>query len=245
MAWLKDFAKELGMAAIEGTIVDTAVRSTKGFQRSSARNDIVSALRDEYASELNLLPSEALERAERMYEAGMCRARERGMETYEKRGDTILTGSPDYCRALRDIEGVHVAEIRDWWNWAGVYREIYLLQCEEMFHEITTAVHESPYVDDRLDTTIAWKFVPVFGHIAPVHGQDPNYTPLPWELIPRVQGSIQLAPWSRGFDRSGGLRAAGPAAEIAELPPTPTMNAWVREQIACGALPPITGPSLG
>jgi len=70
----------------------------------------------------NILPVEAKEKADGVYSVALSRVEQRGEDPYGEMGDKMLNGQQDYCRALREVEGVRVAEIKAWWDGPGVLR---------------------------------------------------------------------------------------------------------------------------
>lgn len=180
----------------------------------------------------NLLPSEAHEKASLYMQQADFRAKQRKQSEKEE-GDSVLRGNEPYCRALIQCEGVHVSEIKEWWDQGGILRELDLMEAEQNFLEIKEAAIKYG-ADEQKANMAAWRAVPVFNYTFPQPDQEPNYTALPGELCERVRKhyyTADMLPKWMDANHSEGI------ASLVNGPPTPTANSWIREMIKTDQMP--------
>ena len=88
--------------------------------------------------------------------------------------------------------------------------------------------------DDALATVCAWRVMPVFDMRYPPPGEDPNYSPLPQELVLRYYSTLfaYLAPPRIAvFDEEAFVSAVGSGEYCL------TFDAWLRDEVAAGRVP--------
>jgi len=217
------------------------LRSSKSYVKDEANQIITQHLIEKYMNQENMLPVEAKEKADGVYSVALSRVEQRGEDPYGEMGDKMLNGQQDYCRALREVEGVHVAEIKAWWDGPGVLREIWVMEFHEEFATVMEALRANAQLDSSRNVALAWKTCAVFDSLWPDPNRDPDYTALPAELILRYRaryGDQCSPPWLSELYREGcdpDVAVAG----IAEEPPVPTVNGWMRATIRAGRMAPV------
>jgi hypothetical protein len=186
--------------------------------------DLLAAITDAYVGR-NMLPVDAQVAAQHALQHARQRLAQKGYTPVRPTVDEVLNGWTDYCRSLMAIECVRVDDLQRWWSTNGIMREVRAIWAEETYHEMLRSVMEAGF-DQGTATRFAWKHVPVYGQpdLSGVH-RDPDYTPLPLELMDRVDGYFRSN--SHPFDAE---RADDAALE------SPTLNAFVRAQARAGRL---------
>lgn len=216
-----------------GFLSDAAWAKTRrvaGADHRAACKDAAGVLVQVFMSERNMLPRDAEAKANAMVAEARERAKAAGTDTVDMLGARILRSEETYCRALIDVEHVHVSEIKEWWDEPGFMRQVFLMLGHEEWQR-TMDLFASMGADTATATACAWRAAPVFEQRHPTAGEDPNFTPLPGELWYRVRQASAEPPWMSDFDPMA-LVASAAAGEH-----TPTYNAWMRGQLAFGRVP--------
>ena len=183
-----------------------------------------------FMTQRNMLPRDAEAKAQALVAAGREQAKAAGTDTIDMLGERTLRTQEAYCRALIDIEHVHVSEIREWWDEPGFMRCVYVMLGHEEWARAKD-LFASMGADEATANACAWRAAPIFGQHSPVPGQDPNYTPLAAELWYRVRQTSLEPPWMSNFDPMAMV------SSVATGERTPTYNAWLRGQLAFGRVP--------
>ena len=216
-----------------GFLSDAAWAKTRraaGADHRAACKDAAGMLVQVFMSDRNMLPRDAEAKATAMVAEARERAKAAGTDTVDMLGARMLRKEEAYCRALIDVEHVHVSEIKEWWDEPGFMRQVYIMLGHEEWQEAAD-LFASMGADDAAATACAWRMRPVFDQRTPASGEDRNFTPLPGELWYRVHGASAEAPWMIDLDPMA-MVASAAAGEH-----TPTYNAWMRGQLAFGRLP--------
>jgi len=203
--------------------IDGAVTNHQENRRLSDA-EIGQMLVQNYMTDDNLLPVDAQARAAVTLQVATQRSQAAGYYRTGPLGDRMLNGNVEYCRALMALENVRVTDIKDWWDTHDLLREVFVIRQEETFAKTRDGLVASG-CDQDTAAHHAWRQVALFGPPDLSPDRDPDYAPLPPELFYRVAEYFGQYP----------MPYAGEAPDAAG-DGRPTVNGFVRQQVAAGAI---------